>query len=224
MSDNTMVTHACCWMVLASALVARGAAADEPSPPPGDASESPEASAESTAAEDDADAGHAPAPKPTAPAGYHAGYGPGYGPRYGAGGASPPPRELELVEGAAVPDGYVVESRINKGLVIAGATTLGAVYLLTTLGAAIAVDTSSNPEAYEPLFIPVAGPFVTIHTADANATGTFGLVLDGLAQTAGLSMFVAGLVAQEEVLVWRGHGMTVAPTAGPTGAGLTGSF
>lgn len=134
------------------------------------------------------------------------------------------PSEMAMIEGAAVPDGYVVESRIQKGLVIAGACTFGGVYLLTTLGAAIAVDTSNDDDAYTPLFVPVAGPFIAIHSADANATGTFGLVIDGLAQTAGLSMFIAGLAAQEDVLVWRGGGYAVRPDAGPGGAGLSGTF
>jgi hypothetical protein len=160
-------------------------------------------------------AANPPVPSPDAPS--HPSAAPGYG-------IPPSPSELEYREGGAVPDGYVVERRVNKALVIAGASTFGGVYLLTTLGAAIAVDTSEDDAAIEPLFIPVAGPFVAIHTTDASATGTFGLVVDGLAQAAGLGMFVAGFAAQDEVLVWRGLGVAVRPDVGPGGARLTATF
>jgi hypothetical protein len=134
------------------------------------------------------------------------------------------PAEMDY-SGGEIPEGYQLESRINKGLVIAGASTFGGVYIFNCLGAAIAYDASEgDKDAYTPLFIPVAGPFVTIHTADATATGTFGLVVDGLAQAAGLSMFIAGLAAQEDVLVWRGSYGSVRADAGPGGAQLSGNF
>lgn len=154
-------------------------------------------------------------------------YGYGYGPPAGYGTRPPAPRsEMAYESGDPVPDGYELESRLNKGLVIAGATTFGAVYLLTAVAGAVAVDNSVNPSAYEPLFIPLAGPFVTIHTADATATGTLALVIDGLAQAAGLGMLIGGLASPREVLVWRGEvgGVTFEPDLGPGGAVVRGTF
>jgi hypothetical protein len=199
--------YRCLSITLALVASPAAALAQEPSAP------SPDAPSVFAAADDEQPV--APA-RPAPPAGY------GTSP---AGRAAPRgPTEMDDL-GGDIPDGYVLESRINKGLVIAGASVFGGVYLLTCMGAAIAHDESSNPEQFDPLFIPVAGPFVTIHTADANATGTFGLVIDGLAQTAGLSMFIAGLAAQEDVLVWRGsYGQTVRPEAGPGGASVVGTF
>ena len=165
------------------------------------------------------------APEPEAPVQRAPqGYGTAQAMPYGYGAHQRGPQEMEYYEGAGVPDGYIVETRIRKGLVIAGAATFGGAYLLTSLGAAIATDTSSNGDAYAPLFIPVAGPFITIRTAEANATGSFGLVMDGLVQTAGLAMLVAGLAAQEEVLVWRGPGYAIRTDVGPSGASLSASF
>jgi hypothetical protein len=135
------------------------------------------------------------------------------------------PRELDWEDGQPIPEGYRVEGRIRKGLVIAGAATFGAAYILTALGAAIAIDNSEDGEPYEPLFIPVAGPFVTIRTADASATATFGLVVDGVVQVGGLAMLIAGLAAQEQVLVRVGDA-ELTPVVGDRmgGLGLGGSF
>jgi hypothetical protein len=52
-----------------------------------------------------------------------------------------------------------------------------------------------------PLVIPVAGPFITIGTASSEGAGTLLLILDGLAQTSGVVMFIAGLATEDTELV-----------------------
>jgi hypothetical protein len=83
--------------------------------------------------------------------------------------------------------------------VIGGVATFGAMYLLSVFVASIA--DAANQDEFTPLFIPVAGPFVTLGTADHEGGGTFFLVLDGVAQAGGLAMFIAGLAFPRKVLV-----------------------
>src|SRR5262249_22310473 len=112
-----------------------------------------------------------------------------------------PPATMPYEEGEPIPQGYSVKSRANRSLVIAGAITFGAPYIVSALVAAtvISADSSSGSDL-APLLIPCVGPFVTIATARAEGAGTFWLVLDGVAQTGGVVMFIAGMVAQEKYL------------------------
>ena len=71
-----------------------------------------------------------------------------------------------------------LDSRIRKGLVIGGTVTFGACYLLSAMTASVA--DSNNDDEFAPLFVPVAGPFITIGTANAEGAGTFWLVVDGV--------------------------------------------
>jgi hypothetical protein len=146
-------------------------------------------------------------------------------------------------EGDPIPPGYRPDTRIRKGLVIGGAVTLGAVWLVFgVLPASIMVaveetdeadfsnDTGEDKEDYYPLYIPVAGPFVTIFTTESQAAGTALLIIDGVAQTAGLAMLIAGLAAQKTVLepdpTYRAAEWHVAPIVTPelTGLGAFGTF
>lgn len=71
------------------------------------------------------------------------------------------------------------------------------------------VQANSDPDddhMWVPMFFPVVGPFATIGTVAATdtqdkATASVALAFEGLAQTAGAVMFIAGLVAEEEVLL-----------------------
>jgi hypothetical protein len=141
------------------------------------------------------------------------------------------PKYLEWEEGDPVQPGYHPTTRIRRGLVIGGAVTFGTTYLLTAFTAAILVEGgSNNGSIYGPLFAPVLGPFITIGTAHASGSGTFVLVLDGLAQTGGLAMLIAGLVAPKTALVRNDVAKTtitpVPMTFGPSssGLGLVGTF
>ncbi len=96
---------------------------------------------------------------------------------------------------------------MRTGLAIGGGVTFGVTWLLSALvGAALSEsfnddDTIENDDTAWPLFIPVAGPFIGIGTMEASYGPGFILVLDGLAQTGGLAMFIAGLAAKKQMLV-----------------------
>jgi hypothetical protein len=112
-----------------------------------------------------------------------------------------PPLTLPYEDGDPIPQGYTVKTRASRPLVIAGSITFGAPYVVSALVAAtvLSADDRSGPEL-APLLIPCVGPFVTIGTAAAEGAGTFWLVLDGLTQTGGVVMFIAGMVSEEKFL------------------------
>jgi hypothetical protein len=128
-------------------------------------------------------------------------------------------------EGDAVPYGYRPVKSVRKPLVIAGAVTFGSLYLTSALAGAIATDAGAPGGAS--LFVPVLGPFIAAGL-QSSATGGFLLVLDGLAQGAGVAMFVVGLAKQKTVLR-RSFEPTVVPVpmtfgASSGGVGLRGTF
>lgn len=136
--------------------------------------------------------GYYPAP------GYPTGYAPppGYAaPAYAAG-----PLELDYNPAKPIPAGYHVESQTRRSLVVGGACAFAIPYALSIITASVA-ESGGGGDAWVPLYIPAAGPFVALGTLEPNATGTYLLVVDGIAQSAGLIMIVAGLAARREVLV-----------------------
>lgn len=120
----------------------------------------------------------------------------GYGP-YGYA-----PREMPYDPTQPIPPGYQVESRVNRGLVIAGGVTFASTYGLSVL-ASIAFATESQREAdrFLPLLVPLGGPFITIGTSDAKGTETMLLLMDGLGQVAGVTMFIIGMTSKTDMLV-----------------------
>ena len=160
------------------------------------------------------------------PQGYPYGYPMGYGP------AMLGPPTLPYEEGQPVPAGYRVESRLRKGLLIGGLVTFGSLYLVSAFTGGAAQD-----DKFTPLFVPIAGPFITIGTAKAEGVGTFTLLLDGVGQAGGALMAVLGLTLDQTLLVRndlearRGDG--VAPSRirvtplfgrGTAGLGLAGDL
>jgi hypothetical protein len=168
-------------------------------------------------------------PPPPPPGGYYSPQPTGYT-------APPPmgPRVLDWEEGDPMRPGYHPETRIRKGMVIAGAVTFGVTYLTTALVGAVASDlanaTNSSSSAILPLFIPAVGPFIAIGTLNANVTGGFFLALDGIAQSAGIALFIYGIASPKSVLVRNDVSkpfvMPVPMMVGGTspGAGLVGKF
>jgi hypothetical protein len=103
-------------------------------------------------------------------------------------------------EGQPIPYGYHPETRAKKGLVITGAVLFGVVYLLSTLVASVD-DNSYDGNRYSALWIPIIGPFIQLGS-NGNASGdNETLVLDGLAQAAGVTMLVLGLAFPRHILV-----------------------
>lgn len=124
----------------------------------------------------------------------------------------------------------------NLALVISGAGVLGVPWVLSVFVTAIAGSgtdylhpSRSGPADYStrwPMFIPAVGPFIQL--AYVNRHDYFGLsplcdaslVADGVIQTVGLALLIAGAVTRQH---GDGHGtsdIAVAPLLTPGGSGL----
>jgi hypothetical protein len=104
-------------------------------------------------------------------------------------------------EGQPIPYGYHHETRARKGLVIAGSIVFGVVYIYSSLIAAAGEDSyNNNDNQLAALWIPVLGPFIQMASVDSSI-GKEMLFLDGLAQAAGLTMLITGLVYPRHILV-----------------------
>jgi hypothetical protein len=156
---------------------------------------------------------------------------PYYGP---ASGYDARPEELDYDEGDPIPAGYEQDTKIRKGLVIAGAVTFGTTWLFSVAGASILISARENCSGcfYSEgeaavLYIPVFGPPIAIATLGADTAGATVLIVDGIAQAGGLTMLIVGLAARKNYLRRVGDGdWTVTPIAGAamTGVSLSGSF
>lgn len=119
------------------------------------------------------------------------------------------PTTLPYVEGMPIPPGYDVQTQRRRSLVIAGGALFGASWLASALTAAsVVAGFDKHRASVAPLFIPFAGPFITMATSrdgrlDDPQTRVNGalLLVDGAAQLAGAALFIAGLVTREPVLV-----------------------
>jgi hypothetical protein len=136
------------------------------------------------------------------------------------------PAVLPFRDGVAAPEGYVRGTRMRKGLLIAGSTTTGALWLISMAVASAAEDNEGT--SLSPLFAPVVGPFIAIGTDNPNGLGTFTLVIDGIGQAAGVAMFVLGVTKKEQVWRYEPLGsLQIAPLPlgrGQYGMGLSGAF
>jgi len=98
-----------------------------------------------------------------------------------------------------IPEGYMVKTERRPGLYITGAALLGSTYIISTLSATIAME-EGDPGIW-PLYIPVVGPFITLATMDNRTpTSAYFLVLDGLAQAAGVGMLAGGLAGKSWIV------------------------
>ncbi|EYF08572.1 hypothetical protein [Chondromyces apiculatus] len=212
------------------------------------------APATARAQERPADAASAPdpqAPPPgygAPPPGYGApppGYGappPGYGtpppgyygqqppPAYygqpGAGKAAEGPKSIDYEEGMAIPEGYTLQTRMRRGLVIGGAVTFGTMYMISALIAS--VGDSAGTDELLPLYAPLAGPFISLGMIHSSASRndrlggvSFLMVMDGLAQIGGMAMLIGGIAAPKTVLM-RNDVATLDVNVTPMPMGLGG--
>jgi len=123
--------------------------------------------------------------------------------------------EMRYVEGRPIPQGYHLETRVKKGLVVAGSIVFGVPYLFS-----ISVAASSKYEPDRWFYAPVIGPFANLaarsdecnpNSGTSGSSGTvvcasdsgarFFIMLDGVMQTAGATMFILGLALQTQLLV-----------------------
>lgn len=72
----------------------------------------------------------------------------------------------------------------------------------------------------------MVGPFLTIRSAQSQDYATRALIVDGIAQSAGLAMAIAGLASPTTRLLRRVEALHVTPIAAPhfTGFGMNGTF
>lgn len=126
--------------------------------------------------------------------------------------------------GEPIPEGYHSVSKPRVGLIVGGAVTFGVPYFISLLAGAIAIDTGSPN--FWPILIPVVGPFIQAGFV-SSATEKLFFALDGLAQVAGVAMFIAGFAAPITYLQ-RDRTAWIAPvpviTRGGAGVGLAGGF
>jgi hypothetical protein len=133
-----------------------------------------------------------------------------------------PPRSIEGWEpGQPVPRGYEVRHRTRRGAIIAGSVLFGVAYTSSAFAAWMIDKMLSNPDAYSgtshhELYIPVVGPLWEFsHTGPTwSQEGKTTMVVDGLAQAAGLGLLAYGILARKPLLV-RNDGaiVSLAPTA-----------
>lgn len=113
------------------------------------------------------------------------------------------PRTIEYVDGDPIPPGYQLRTRADRGLAIGGVTVFGTGYLISlVIGTTVLMSDDSDSDTFAPLLVPVAGPFMAINTLDAEGSGVFWLMIDGLMQTAGVLM-LAGAFASEDTYLKR---------------------
>jgi hypothetical protein len=123
-----------------------------------------------------------------------------------------------------VPPGYRVETGMRFGLLVPGA-----VFFAMSYGIAVAVGIGAKDSVYRLCLIPVVGPFLPIAVSD-TAAGVEGLVLilDGVVQVLGATLFTLGVAIPKTTLVWNAEGkLHVSPVVlGQSGYGLGvgGSF
>ncbi len=163
------------------------------------------------------------------------GYPPGYAPYpYPYPYAQPrPPATKPYVDGQPVPQGYHLEEHSKRGLVIAGTIVFAIPY---TIGLSV-VGGEGFPNATGFLVLPAAGPWITLaarHNTCPNDTTNSGyyyncsdddsarslLIFDGLAQTTGAVLLIAGIASTTKQLV-RDDALLVVPTRVGSGYGLT---
>lgn len=153
------------------------------------------------------------------------------------------PRTIEFEEGDPILPGYALRTRPSRGLLLGGIITAGSAYASSLLVASMLLSVDNNTDEFGPLFIPFAGPLITISTAHAEGAGTFWLAVDSVLQIGGLVMALSAFASEDFYLerqftalddpgAGRGARPPVQPTAwlrpavaiGPSSAALRWRF
>jgi hypothetical protein len=109
----------------------------------------------------------------------------------------------------------------NRPLLITGSVLLGGAYLPALVAAGL-----SDRNGDDKMFIPVAGPWMTLRQGEEESGGQKALLIaDGAVQGLGALMMLAGLVVPEKrtqnwLLIGQRDGLQVGPTNMRAGFGL----
>jgi hypothetical protein len=153
------------------------------------------------------------------------------------------PREIrDWDETQPIPPGYHVSTHVRTGMIVGGAVMFGALYLIDLLIWAGGQDSANSCSSYtyggsscggntfNTMWVPAVGPFLQMAQSGTSATGSVVLAVDGLAQAAGIAMFIYGIAAPRTFLVRNDLGFTT-PMVVPMklgqdgyGAGLVAHF
>lgn len=138
---------------------------------------------------------------------------------------------------APVPEGYRVDSRPVVGYLGIGIGMLTAGWATSAFAGAIAADHAESnpgppPEAWTPMYFPVAGPFVALATVRPGPAEMGLMLTGGIFQTAGLLGILLGSLRRTYRLVRvadtapAAASIEVIPAAGAGFVGLqtTGHF
>lgn len=112
----------------------------------------------------------------------------------------PLPDVIEYEEGKPIPPGYTRIHRNRRKLVIAGSVLFATAYSISLMGATTAV--LSGDARFATMYIPVAGPFITVGVARDDLPSGLRTVflLDGLTQIVGAALLVTGIAWKEDFL------------------------
>lgn len=146
-------------------------------------------------------------------------------PALGSAPATPP--ALDVHEWLRRVNVWPTMSRRRRGLLIAGAITFGAGWLISIAysalsGRAAGTYRTADYSMYWPGFVPVAGPWIELgyHLEIVS-------VFSGLAQAAGCSVLIAGVLSRKTVPVPRKSDIAIAPlltAPGSFGIAVLGRF
>jgi hypothetical protein len=129
-----------------------------------------------------------------------------------------------------VPPGYRKVTTRNGPMLGAGIALFSSMYSVSTASAAIggAIDSEdldgTSSEDWAVLYIPIAGPFLAVHTLDARPSGVGVLVSDGIFQVAGLALLLAGALDSETHLLRYSVVPIIQPRAGGGVLGVGARF
>ncbi|MBW2458797.1 MAG: hypothetical protein JRI68_30135 [Deltaproteobacteria bacterium] len=143
------------------------------------------------------------------------------------GAAAPPPGYGHGSPPPGQPTATRTETHGILGLVIAGPILFGVAWLSTIAVVAAVSSEADRGEAIGYAAIPIFGPWVMMGSDLKTEAYTGALVASGVAQTAGVTMFVLGMaIRTEEVVPVYGDrdGLSLAIAPSPNGVMAVGTF
>lgn len=104
---------------------------------------------------------------------------------------NPRPVQIPYEEGAPVPPGARVVHRARAGMISAGASVFGTVWLFSAMLGTVGSSQRAGVAAW--MSVPIVGPFIYASTATGvSGLGGTMLALDGVLQGAGLVVLIVG--------------------------------